>query len=115
MKDNGDGQTTSSKKIDWTAILIQVFLELLILGGALFAYIVANERWKGAVEANIANFQTTNRAQLETNLRLQIAIDKIGDTLNTVANTQAGVTKLLEYHMGEHARSFQKLQPPKDR
>jgi hypothetical protein len=100
-------------KINWTMIIVQAVAQIIVLGGLAVGYVTTNEKWKGGVEANIANLAEVNQAQAQINERLRIAIEKLSDSMNLLSQNQERVITLLEYHVGESGQkipSIKKLQ-----
>jgi len=101
--------------INWTVVIVQAVVQVIVLGTLLVGYIITNERWKGGIDANILNYNAVNKAQLETNQRLQIAIEKLSDSINILAANQAKVIALVEYHMAEDRRIVSQMQQQKSK
>lgn len=97
-------------EINWTVVIVQAVVQVIVLGSLLVGYIITNERWKGGIDANMVNFNIVNKTQLETNQRLEVAISKLSDSVGILSNNQAKVLTLLEYHMAEDRSKFGTLE-----
>jgi hypothetical protein len=89
------------KEINWTSIMIEAVVQVIILGALMVGYVITNERWKGGVDATIQNLVVANQLQLEVNVKLQTAVEKLSDSVNILTTNQQKVLTLLEYHMKE--------------
>ena len=96
----------NENKINWSAIIVQVVAQVIVLGGLLVGYVITNERWKGGIDANIKNLNAANVAQAITNERLRIAIEKLSDSIANQAKLDERVIALLEYHMNESGQKI---------
>lgn len=109
MMDNGDGKTTQPRHIDWTMVMVQGLIQLILFGSMVIGYALSNERWKGGIDASIQNFILINATQVETNTRLQLAIEKLSDSINILSSNQQRVIALLEIHMNADASKFKAM------
>jgi hypothetical protein len=100
---------TQEHKIDWLTIVLQGVAQIIVVGTFFLSYIVVTARWQGGVDAQLKALTEANVNQAITNERLRLAIEKIGDSMSTIANNQAGIIKLLDYHMQQDAATFKKL------
>lgn len=86
--------------INWTTVVVQAVVQVLMVGSLLVGYIITNEHWKGAIDANITNLAEANKAQAITNERLRIATEQLTISVRLISENQQRVIALLEYHMG---------------
>lgn len=100
-----------SPKIHWQSIILQAIAQIIVLGGLAIGYVVSNERWKGGIDANMANLVIINSQQMEINQQLRVAIEKMSENVSILSRNQERVVALLEMHM---ANSNSILMIPRD-
>jgi hypothetical protein len=90
-----------SMKINWTVVVVQAIVQVIVLGGLLVGYIVTNERWKGGIDANMTNLTSINTQQSIINTQLRDAVEKLKDNIQILSSNQEKVVTLLEMHMNQ--------------
>lgn len=99
--------------INWTAVIVQAFAQIVVLGGLLVGYVITNERWKGGVDVTINNLVQLNKIQSIINDKLEQSIDQLKENQLVLSQNQMRVATLLELHMGinNDKRSAGAVQP----
>jgi len=88
-----------SPKIHWQSIILQAIAQIIVLGGLTIGYVISNERWKGGIDANMANLVVINSQQMQINQQLRVAIEKMNENVSILSRNQERVVALLEIHM----------------
>jgi hypothetical protein len=114
MIDTGDGEKTYERRelktpIHWETIIVQGIIQIVLFGGLCISYAMINERWKGAVDADLRNLTAINSNQAIVNNDLRMAISKLSESIQMLSNNQQRVIALLEVHMNADRAQFQRL------